>query len=75
MYHLIEFCAPFVLDVEVSPQHRLQHVRVGKGARAYAQLAPQIVETAQGPIEVADLYFDDGPVARLVPYEQFRFVE
>lgn len=75
MYHLIEFTRPFTADVEVSSRHRLEKLTVRDGTRASAQLRPYVVETPVGPVEVADLYFDDGTVARQVPYDLFRFVE
>jgi hypothetical protein len=34
-----------------------------------------VVETASGPVEVADLYFADGTTSRSVPFEDFTFVE
>ncbi len=75
MYHLIEFNASFTADLEVSPKQRLERLRVRKGTRANVCLRPYVVETAGGPVEVADLFFEDGTVTRLVPFEQFRFVE
>jgi hypothetical protein len=75
MYHPIEFCTDFTLDLEVSPKHRLERVRIRKGTRVAAGVLPYVVETDQGPVEVADLCFEDGSVARRVPFEQFRFVE
>jgi hypothetical protein len=75
MRHLIEFCTDFTADLEVSPKQRLERVRIPTGMRAYAAARPSVLETSVGAIEVADLYFDDGTVARLVPYECFRFVE
>jgi hypothetical protein len=74
MCHLIEFCSDYTLDLEVSPQQRLERLRIGKGTRAVVSLRPFVLEGAQGPIEVADLFFEDGTVARQVPFERFRFV-
>jgi hypothetical protein len=75
MYHLIEFCSAFTADLEVSPKQRLERLRIQKGTRAYVGLQPYVVETAGGPVEVADLYFEDGTVTRRVRFDQFRFVE
>jgi hypothetical protein len=75
MRHLIEFCSAFTADLEVSPKHRLERLRVPQGMRAYVSLRPHVVEAAGGPVEVADLYFDDGTVARDVSFERFRFVD
>ncbi len=75
MYHLIEFSAAFTADLAVSPKQRLERVRIQKGMRAYAYPLPYVIETSQGPVEVADLCFDDGSVAREVRFERFRFVD
>ncbi len=69
MYHNIEFRTNFSADLEISPKHRLERLRVRTGMRAYAELAPRVVETADGPVEVADLWFHDGTVARGVRFE------
>ncbi len=74
MFHPIVFCTAFTLDVEVSPQHRLERVRIRKGTRAYARFTPYVVETDHGPVEMADLHLKDGSVARRVRYAQFRFL-
>jgi hypothetical protein len=75
MYHRIEFNTAFITDLEVSPKQRLERLRIHKGTQAYVSLRPYIVETAGGPVEVADLYFEDGTVTRRVGFELFRFVE
>jgi hypothetical protein len=75
MYHLIEFTRAFTADLEVSPKQRLEQLRIQKGTRVYVGLRPYIVETATGPVEVADLYFEDGTVTRQVRFDQFRFME
>jgi hypothetical protein len=73
--HLIEFSVAFTTDLEVSPKQRLERLRIQEGTRAWVGLRPYVVQTPGGPIEVADLYFEDGTVARQVRFEQFRFVE
>lgn len=75
MHHLIEFCSDFTAELEVSPKHRLERLRVRRGTWARLALRPYVRETGGGPIEVADLYFEDGTVAREVPFDRFRFVE
>jgi hypothetical protein len=74
MFHLIEFSRPIALDLDVSPKLRLERLRVLEGMRVYALPRPYVVETDQGPVEVADLYFEDGTVTRGVRCEHFRFV-
>jgi hypothetical protein len=34
-----------------------------------------VVEAAGGPVEVADLFFEDGTATRNVPFAWFTFVE
>lgn len=75
MFHTIEFAAEGVVDLEGKPSEWLKQMVVGKGMRIRAELRPHIVEMPDGPVEVADLFFDDGTTARDVPYERFSFVE
>lgn len=75
MYHTIEFLDDLILDVEVSPKHRLEQVLVHKGSQVVATLRPYVVETEDGPVEVADLFFGDGTATRMIPFECFHFVE
>ena len=60
MYHTIEINENLAVDVEISPKHHLERTVISKGTRMLAQLRPYVVEIAQGPIEVADLFFEDG---------------
>jgi hypothetical protein len=75
VYHTIQFGVEFVTDLEVSPKQPLERVRVRKGDRLQAQVRPHVVETAEGPVEVADLLFWDGMAMRRVPFGYFAFVE
>ena len=75
MGSLIEFRSGFIADVELSPKQRLERVRIQRGLRAWVQVAPHVVETAFGPVEAADLHFEDRSVIRNVRYEQFRFID
>ncbi len=75
MYHRIEFDVEVNADMEISPKHPLERVRIKQGARRRAQIKPHIVETGEGPVEVADLFFDDGTTIRQVPFASFRFVD
>jgi len=75
MYHTIEFNVDLSLDLEVSRKHPLERVLIRKGTRVEAQMKPSVVETRDGPIEVASLFLADGTTARSVPYNSFRFVD
>jgi len=74
MYHTIEFAAEFTTDLEVSPKHPLERLRIRKGTRVRVQIKPYVEETEEGPVEMADLFFEDGSATRKVPFAQFRFV-
>jgi hypothetical protein len=74
MYHTIEFAAAFTVDLEVSPKHPLERLRIEEGARARVQLKPYVIETADGLHEVADLFFEDGTATRAVSFDCFRFL-
>jgi hypothetical protein len=75
MYDSIQFTADFTVDVEVSPKQPLERLRIQKGTRTRAQVKPYVVDTNGGPIEVADLFFEDGTTTRTVPFACFHFVE
>lgn len=75
MYHTVEFRLDFMLDLETSPKNYLQQLNIKQGERLKAQLKPYVVETPDGPVEVADLYFEDGATARAVVFACFSFVD
>jgi hypothetical protein len=75
MYHTIKFEEPLTLDLEVSARQPLERVSVRKGARTRAQIRPHVVETEDGPVEVADLFFEDGTTTRCVRFASFTFTE
>ena len=75
MYHTIKFDTDITVDSEISPKHWLERVHIKRGVPLRAQLKPYVMETKDGPVEVADLYFEDGTVTRHVPFQCFSFVE
>ena len=75
MYHTIEFANEFMVDLEISPKHRLERMLIRRGTRLQAQIKPFVMETEDGPIEVADLFFADGTSACTVPFEWFSFLD
>jgi hypothetical protein len=75
MYHTIEFKVESVVDLEISPKHWLERVLVHQGTRRQAQVRPYVVENPDGPVEVADLFFDDGTTTRGVRFEFISFVD
>jgi len=75
VYHTIQFAVAFEADLEVSRKLPRERVRIRKGERVEAQMRPHVLETENGPVEVADLFFADGSTTRNVPFESFTFVE
>lgn len=75
MYHTIQFKVQYRADLEVSRSHPLEQIIIRRGTQRKAQIKPHIVETEEGPVEVADLYFEDGTVTRCVPFACFGFVD
>jgi hypothetical protein len=75
MYHTIEFAIELAADLEISRKHPLERVRIHKGTRARVQIKPYVVESDDGPVEVADLFFENGTTTRMVRFEWFAFVE
>jgi hypothetical protein len=75
MYHTIEFAEELMIDLEISPKQWLERTVVRRGARLQAQVKPYVVETEEGLIEVADLFFADGTTTRMLPFAAFSFVD
>jgi hypothetical protein len=75
MYHFIEFATEHITNLEVCPNYRVEGLVIRKSDVLQAKIKPYVVETAHGPVEVADLYFDDGTTAFEVPFVCFRFVD
>jgi hypothetical protein len=75
MYHTITFNDNATVDLETSPKHRLEQLLIMKGIPLRAQIKPYVIETDDGPVEVADLFFADGTATRQVPFQCFSFVE
>ena len=75
VYHNLEFAVEFTADLEISPKHHLEQLLIEAGTRLRAQIKPYVVETDDGFVEVADLFFEDGTTTRQVPFDYFSFVE
>jgi hypothetical protein len=75
MFHLIEFVIDCTINLEIAPKKRLEKLRVRRGERRRAQIKPYVVETALGPTEVADLYFEDGTTTRMVGFWRFSLLD
>jgi hypothetical protein len=75
MHHTIEFVTELMVDFEGFPKDWLERLRLHKGERVQAQIKPYVLETADGLLEVADLFLEDGTAARKVPFACFFFVD
>jgi hypothetical protein len=75
MFHTIQFNIGLAVDVERSPKQPLERLCIHVGSRMRAQIKPYVVDSDYGPIEVADLFFEDGAATRMIPYACFSFVE
>ncbi len=75
MYHTIEFSRELTVDLERSPKQPLERLLIPKGTRLRTEIRPSVLETAEGPVEVADLFFADGTGTRQVPFASFFFVD
>jgi hypothetical protein len=73
MYHTIEFIKEFAGDREISRKQPMERVVLRVGIRVRVQLRPYVVEAEDGPVEMADLFFEDGSATRMVPFASFRF--
>jgi hypothetical protein len=73
MYHTIKFTGDLRVDLEISPKQPRERLRIRKEDRLQTQIKPDVVETDDGPVEVADLFFADGTITRSVRFEAFSF--
>lgn len=72
MYHTIEFGEAFLPELTIPPPRR---PLIRRGARLLAEVHPYVVDTAEGPVEVADLFLAEGTIVCRVPYRCFAWVE
>jgi len=75
MYHTLEMLVDYAAELELSPQSPCERVLIQQGSRFKARTTAHVVEGDDCPIEVADLYFEDGAVTRNIPYAYLKFVE
>ena len=73
MYHSIKFIVKRRVDLEVSSKQALERMLIEPETRLRAQLKAYVLETKRGPIEVADLFLEDGTAIRAVPFACFCF--
>jgi hypothetical protein len=74
MYHTLQFTEDYKGKREISRNQRLERIRIKTGSQVRAEVKPYVVEGEDGPVEVADLFFEDGTATRTVPFAYFAFV-
>ena len=75
MYHKIEFRLRVVAAVQAAGSGPMAQVLIKPGTRLRAGVKPHVVETKLGPVETADLFFEDDSVARGVRFASFSFLD
>jgi hypothetical protein len=75
MVHAIQFRWVVVAELDRPGRADRQRVIIRVGTRLHANIKPYVVESREGPVEVADLRFEDGSVARAVQFAAFRFLD
>jgi len=75
MYHTIEFRLRGLAEFESPGGRHLEQIVIQQGSRFSAQTKPYVVESKQGPVEVADLLLEDGSLVRAVRMATFSFLD
>jgi hypothetical protein len=53
----------------------MEQILIKPGTRLRARVRPYVVESMLGPVEAADLFLEDGTLARGVRFASFRFLD
>ena len=75
MYHVIEFVRSWWADLERGPGQPAEQALLYRGCRRRAELRPRVLEGERGPVEADVILFEDGAVARAVPFAYLTFVD
>jgi hypothetical protein len=75
MIHTIVFAIDRLIDLERAPGQALERVQLRAGTPVRVEIRPYVIEGPGGPMEVADLVFEDGTATRQVPFASFSFAE
>jgi len=75
MLHQVEFRWLVLAEVNRPEYALMQRIVIREGTRLSAKIKPYVAESPDGPIEVADLYLENGSVARAVRFAAFRFLD
>ena len=75
MFHAIEFRGVVFAEVDRPGYAVLEWILIKEGTRLWANIRPYVTESDEGPIEVADLFLEDGSIARGVQFASFQFLD
>jgi len=75
MIHPIEFRWLVIAEIDGPEYGLMQSVVINEGTRLSAKINPYVAESPGGPIEMADLYLEDGSVIRAVRFAAFQFLD
>ena len=75
MIHAIEFRSELLAEVDRPEYAFVAQVVIQKGTSLHADVRPYVAESDDGPLEVADLYLEDGSIVRAVRFAAFRFLD
>jgi hypothetical protein len=70
--HTIEFVTDVCAEREGGGQP-VERVLLRRGTRLRVGVRPRLVQGRYGPVEAADLTFEDGTVVRRMPFAHFAF--
>jgi hypothetical protein len=75
MYHNITLADDLLIHFAYAPSGRRGRLLIPRGIPRRAHVRPYVVDTEDGPVEVADLFFEDGPATHMLRCECFAFVD
>jgi hypothetical protein len=75
MFHSIEFTLRVRAGMAIPGQRRLEKIVLQTGTRLRAEIRPYVAESDLGPLEVADLFLEDGSAVHNVNFASFRFLD
>jgi hypothetical protein len=75
VYHTIRFVDDLLVQFVCAGRHRRAQLLIPKGTPVQVQIQPYVRETEKGPVEMADLLLEAGPVVHRMPWACFAFVD
>jgi hypothetical protein len=75
MIHTIEFRWLVLAEINGPEYGLMQGIVINEGTRLSARIKAYVADSPDGPIEMADLYLEDGSVVRAVRFAAFAFLD